>query len=288
MSLRTKGELALVIAAAFWGSTFVVVKDALGDISPILYLVIRFWIGAALLLLWVRNRPSPVMIRGGIQTGIFVGIGMILQTIALQHTSASNVGFLTSLYIPLVPFVAALVYRVRTRWQEAVAVVLSTVGIGLISFDPSSASINPGDLMTIGAAVMFSFQIVFVQRYSGEGDAVWIAWFQVAMTAVVSTIALPMESYFVVWTPRLWIALAITVITATVLAYLLQGFGQRQTSATRAALIFATEPVFSCIASYFWLGERLSGRGWSGAFLVMLGILLAELKPGANSEHSSN
>ena len=113
---------------------------------------------------------------------------------------------------------------------------------------------------------------------------------QVTMTAVVSTAAIGFNldgGNFVVWTMRLWWAFGITVFGATVAAFLLQSWGQRHTTATRAAVIFAMEPVFAGLASYFWLGERLTGRGWTGAALVLVGVLLAELKPGGDKEHSS-
>ena len=114
-----------------------------------------------------------------------------------------------------------------------------------------------------------------------------MAWFQVVMTAVVSTMGMAFEQSYVVWTERLWWGFGITILGATVAAYLLMSWAQRYTTATRAALIFATEPVFAGLASYFWLGERLSGRGWMGAGLVLMGVLLAELKPGGDREHSS-
>jgi drug/metabolite transporter (DMT)-like permease len=288
MSERSRGELALAIAAMIWGSTFVVVKDALGDISPVLYLAIRFWSGSILLLFWLRKKPSRRILVGGVLTGLFLGFGMILQTVGLKYTSAANVGFLTSLYIPLVPFVGACVYGIRTGWREIAAVVVASIGIGLMSFDPSSLSVNRGDLLTIGAAVLFSFQIVLVTRFGVAGELAWLAWLQVTMTAIVSSFGLALESSFVFWTMRLWWAFGITVLGATVAAFLLQSWGQRQTTATRAALIFALEPVFAGLASYFWLGERLNGRGWVGAGLVLLGVLLAELKPQDDREHSSN
>lgn len=288
MSLRSRAELALVLAAILWGSTFVIIKDALADITPVLYLLIRFSLSSLLLLAFVRSRPSRRMVLGGILTGAFVGVGMILQTYGLRDTSASNVGFLTSLYIPLVPFVAALVYQARTGWREGIAVVLATLGLALLSFDPSTLRMNRGDILTVAAALMFSFQIVFVKRFAAEGDAVWMAWFQVFMTAAVSALAIGFEHTTVRWTTRLQVAMAITVLGATVIAYLLQAFGQKYTSANRAALIFALEPVFACAASYLWLNERLPPRGWFGAALVLLAVLLAELKPGAPAKHSSN
>ncbi|MBM3761866.1 MAG: DMT family transporter [Acidobacteria bacterium] len=287
MSNQSRGEIAIAVSAMIWGSTFVVAKEAFRDISPILFLVIRFAAGALLLTFWIRKRPSRQMVKAGLLIGTIVGCGMILQMSGLKLSSASNVGFLTSLYIPLVPFVGALVYGVRTGWKELLAVAIASVGLGLMSFDPSSFSVNRGDLMTVAAAVLFAFQIVLVSRLGVEGEEVWMAWFQVAMTAVVSGIALPMESSYIQWTMSLVWSMAISVIGSTVAAFLLQSYGQRRTTATRAALIFATEPVFAGMASYYWLGERLTMRGWIGAALVMFGVLLAEFKPGGEKEHSS-
>jgi drug/metabolite transporter (DMT)-like permease len=287
MRSRYRGELSLFAAAVLWGSTFVLVKDALGDISPVLYLTIRFAIAAVLMLGLARRWPSRRMVVGGVATGLFVGVGMILQTVGLKYTTASNVGFLTSLYIPLVPFVAALVYQTRTGWREALAIVLATAGIGLMSIDPATLSMNFGDVLTVGAALMFAFQIVFVKRFSTEGEAIWMAWFQIAMTAVVSAAALPFEERMLVVTPRLVWALVITIFGATLAAYLLQSYGQRYTSANRAALIFATEPVFAGLTGYLYLGERMGARGWLGGALVLAAVLMAELKPGGQPEHSS-
>lgn len=285
--MRLKAELALSVAAMIWGSTFVVVKEALGDISPVLYLALRFWMGSLILLFWLREMPSRRILAGGSLTGLFLSVGMILQTMGLKYTAASNVGFLTSLYIPLVPFVGACVYGYRTGLRELLAVLAASVGIGLISFDPSSLTVNRGDLMTVAAAVLFAFQIVLVTRYGADGELAWLVWLQVTMTALVSSFGVLFESSFVNWTMRLWWAFGITVLGATVAAFLLQSWGQRQTTATRAALIFALEPVFAGLASYYWLGERLTGRGWAGAGLVLFGVLLAELKPGWDREHSS-
>lgn len=288
MTQQSRGELSIAVAAMIWGSTFVVAKEAMADMSTLLFLCIRFALGALLLSLTLKRRPSRKMLRAGLIVGTIVGTGMILQMSGLKITSASNVGFLTSLYIPLVPFVGAIVYGVRTGWKEVLAVGIASVGLVLLSFDPSSFTVNRGDLLTVGAAVLFSFQIVLVKRLGVDGEEVWMAWFQVAMTAVVSALALPFEAKFVNWTPRLFWALGITVVGATVVAFLLQSYGQRKTTETRAALIFATEPVFSALASYYWLGERLTARGWLGAGLVMAGVLLAELKPAGQNKHSNS
>ena len=288
MSLRGRAELGLAMAAMFWGGTLVVVKDALVDVSPVLYLALRFWMGSLLLLPFLRKWPSRRTVLGGVAIGSFLGVGMILQTIGLKYTSSSNVGFLTSLYIPLVPFVGVCVYGLRTGWREVVAILVASVGIGLMTFDPQTRAVNRGDVMTICAAVLFAFQIVMIPKFANDGELVWLAWFQVTMTALVSTAATGLNldgGNFVVWTISLFWSFVITVLGATVAAFILQSWGQRHTTATRAALIFAMEPVFAGLASFLWLGERLTGRGWAGAGLVLIGVLLAELKPGRDKEH---
>ena len=288
MSQRTKAEIALAIAAIVWGSTFVVVKDALRDVSPVLYLAIRFGIAALLMapLLLFGPRPTRRVLLGGVATGGLLGFGMILQTVGLKYTSAANSGFLTSLYIPLVPFVAAYVYGARTGIRERIAVAVASLGIALMSFDPASLTINLGDVLTIGCAIVFSFQIVMVKQFASASGFAWLAWLQIAVTAVIAACGAGLGVAgleFVNWTPRLMWALAITIAGATVLAFLLQSWGQRNTTASRAALVFATEPVFAGLASYFWLGERLTLSGWVGAALVFIAIILAELKPRVQS-----
>ncbi len=288
MSQRTKAEFALVAAAIVWGSTFVVVKDALRDISPVLYLAIRFGAAALLMLplLLFAPRPGRRLVLGGLATGCLLGLGMILQTVGLKYTSAANSGFLTSLYIPLVPFVSAFVYGDRTGWRERIAVAVATVGIALMSFDPASFAINRGDLLTIGCAVVFSFQVVMVAHFAGPSGTAWLAWLQIVTTAAIAgggAVLGVAGPEFVSWTPQLFWAFAITIGGATVLAFLLQSWGQRHTTASRAALVFASEPVFAGLASYLWLGERLSPSGWAGAGLVLSAIVLAELKPQGRS-----
>jgi len=292
-------SIALALAAAIWGVAFVVVKDAYVDVSPVLLLTLRFGIAALLLPLLVARRffavrPDARLIRGGLLTGAFLGVGMIFQMLGLRETSASNSGFLTSLYIVLVPFVTFFVYQARLEWREAGAILLATAGIGLLSLEPGVWQFNRGDLLTIASALLFAFQIVFVQRFASS-DApnadVWVAWLQIAVTAGICGLGVAMGldgTAFVNWSPRLAWALGFTTLGATVAAFLLQAWGQKQTTAARAALLFATEPVFAGLASAIFLGEVWTARRLSGAALILAAVLLAELKPGPEKEHISN
>lgn len=289
-----RADLALLVAAFLWGSTFVVVKDALVDSSPILYIAVRFSVAALLFpLVGARallERPSAETLRGGLAIGLFLGVGMIFQTIGLKYTSASNSGFLTSLYIVQVPFVAALVYRTRTGLREWFAVLLALLGITLMTLDPGALTLNRGDQFTVAASVVYAFQVVLVNHFSTAKSFLWITWLQIGVTALVAWLALAVglePDAHVVWSTRFWVALAITVLGATIAAFLLQSWGQRHTSSTRAALVFATEPVFAGLTSFLYLGERLPARAFGGAALILAAVVLAELKPSAPREHSS-
>lgn len=290
---KLQGELALLSAAFFWGGTFVVVKEALVDSSPIAYLAIRFTIAAVLFPLMVLRRLRPVpgreVLRGAVLTGLCLGVGMIFQTVGLKYTSAANSGFLTSLYIVLVPFVATLVYGTRTGKREWMAVGLALCGIALLTLDPAHLDLNRGDLYTVAASTVFAFQLVLVNHYSKADSFLWMAWLQISVTAVVAWTGLliglePGAHYS--WTPRFLTALAITVVCATLAAFLLQSWGQRHTTPTRAALVMATEPVFAGLTSFFYLGEQFGLRALSGAGLILAAVVLAELKPSSHPEHS--
>lgn len=292
-------SLALALAAAIWGVSFVVVKDAYVDVSPVLLLTLRFGLAALLLPIVVAKRffaarPPAALIRGGLLAGLFVGLGMIFQMLGLRETSAANSGFLTSLYIVLVPFVTFFVYRSRLEWREVVAILLAAVGIGLLSLAPGAWYLNRGDLLTIVSSVLFAFQVVLVQRSASIAAAnadVWTAWLQLTATALICGVAVLLGAdgeAFLNPTGRFAWALSFTTLGATLIAFLLQAWGQKHTSAMRAALLFATEPVFAGLASTIFLGEQWPARRLWGAVLILAAILAAELKPPPKSEHISS
>lgn len=290
-------NLALAGAAALWGLSFAVVKDAYADASPILFLAVRFALASALLPLFawqglVKTRPSRRTLQGGTLVGLVVGCGMVAQMLGLRYSTAANTGFLTSLYIVLVPFVGWAVYRSRISPQEWIAACLGTLGIALMSIDPRTLQVAAGDWFTIFSALLFSFQVVLVKRFSEEGQSAWIAFLQIFGTFAVAALAVASGIEALAWqnSPRLWLALGFLVIGATVVAFLLQSWGQRYTSATRAALIFGTEPLFAAIASTLWLGETWNERKLLGAALILVAVAAAEvkLKPRPQTEHISN
>jgi drug/metabolite transporter (DMT)-like permease len=275
-------ELALAFVCLIWGSTFVLVKHALEDISPSLFLAIRFAIASVLLAIvyLARRKPGRIFRTGGILTGIFLYAGYFLQTLGLLHTTASKSGFLTGLYIVLVPLLGAAVYRKVPGISEWIGVFLATAGMGLMTLQGAQFEIGAGDALTIGCAFAFAVHMLLLAHYSRRMQTELLALLQIATCAAISLATFRfVEAPFVRWTPGVLIALAVTSVLATAVAFLLQTWGQSHTTATRAALIFSLEPVFAWLTSYVFEREALTGHALAGAVCILAGILLVELKP---------
>jgi drug/metabolite transporter (DMT)-like permease len=279
-----KAEAALAVNALVWGATFVLNKAALQYISPILLLTARFTLAAvALLLLFrgtVRVRFTGRMLGGGCLAGIFLFSGYVFQTVGLQFTTPTKSGFITGLGTVMVPLLGALVYRIKPRILEVGGVLTATVGMGLMTLEGPIGSISRGDLLTLIGAAAFAAHIVTVGHFSKSMGFELLSVAQVA-AAAVSAVSLVwwVEPTRVQWQPVVIWAILITGLLCTAMAFTLQAWAQRFTSATRTALIYALEPVFAWATSWVVLGETLSGRAATGAVLILAGVLLVEMKP---------
>lgn len=288
---RRLAELALVANTLIWGATFVMVKSVLTDVSPTLFLALRFTLAAlALLLIW---RPSwkgrRREIRAGIVLGVFLFGGYLLQTAGLLFTTAPKSAFLTGMASVLVPLLAALVYRVRPRVSELTGLLMAVTGLGLMTLEGPLGGINRGDLLTLGCAVAFASHIVALGHYSDTMRFEMLSVVQIASAAVLAGSCFWwVEPARIVWSPALFVAVLVTGLLATALAFTVQAWAQTHTTSTRTALIYTLEPVFAWLTSYLLVGEGLSGRAAAGAALILGGVLMVELKPWKPRLHPSN
>jgi drug/metabolite transporter (DMT)-like permease len=283
MKPRAKAELALIGVAVIWGSTFVLVKSALDDISTYLFLALRFTVAA--IALFAIYRAS--LKRSGIGPGIFAGCllfaAYLFQTLGLKLTTPSKSAFLTGLSIPMVPLASSLVYRVRPRLLEVLGIVVASFGMALMTLPPGKFAISNGDFLSLLCAVVFALHLVVISHYSSRGNFETIAVMQVSVAA-----ALGLGSVFLAepvrfrLTPGVAAAVLITGLLATALAFTTMAWAQQYTTATRSALIFSLEPVVAWFTSWILAGETLVNRGKLGAALILAGIVLVELRPGGN------
>ena len=265
-----------------------VVKDTLADISVFAYLAARFGLGA-LPLMWIyradlRKLSLPEM-RAGLVLGIFMFGGYAFQTAGIARTTPSKAAFITGFSVVLVPVLMAIVWRRRITAWAWVGAIASLGGLYFLTVPSQGITdLNRGDLLVIGCAVLYAFQIIYISRYSGEFSLGGLSFLQVLVTAGLSLLAVPVLSA-THWEPlRIHFTLAmifgvlVTALFTTAIAYPLLVWGQRHTSATNTALILATEPVFAAVTSFIVLHERLGPRALVGAGLILAGILMGEVK----------
>lgn len=286
-----RAELALILNTIVWGATFVVVKEALADVSPLVFLAIRFSLAAVVLAVVFRRAVRGKLragLRAGAICGFFLFTGYALQTIGLRFTSAPKSAFLTGLSTAMVPLLAALVYKVKPRIAELLGVGLAVGGMGLMTLEGATLSMGPGDVLTVGCAVAFAIHIVALGHYTSEIGFELLTPIQVGVAALLAVGMFPWaETPRLTPSPAVWTAILITGLLATALAYSIQSWAQQYTTSTRTALIFTLEPLFAWATSYVLVGETLTGRGMAGALLILGGVLLVELKPPDSKTHPS-
>ena len=277
-----RADLLLIAATVVWGVSFVIVKGALAAITPLAFLAVRFAIATAVLAPFTDLRApwSRAELRGGLLLTILLATGFATQAVGLQYTTPARSAFIVALSSVLAPLVAFAVVGQRPRWWVTMAVALAGLGIYLLTA-PNAGGWNPGDLWTLITAVVFAGHIVAVTELSRRHDARRLVWLQLAGTTIGATVAAALlESVRIDWSLNLVGALVFTAVVSTALALIWQMRAQRQMSSARAALLLCFEPVFATLASWVWLGERLSEAQWMGAGLIVAGMILAEL-PGS-------
>ena len=288
MSLRFKAHLALLLCSFLWGVTFVVVKDALADISVFAYLSARFVLGA-LPMIWIYREDLRKLTRAeawaGVHVGVFMAGGYAFQTAGIARTTPSKAAFITGVSVVLVPVFLAAFWRKRIgawAWGGAAA---SFAGLYFLTVPREGiADLNRGDLLVMVCAVLYALQIIFIARYTGKYSLGALSCLQVILAGVLSTIAVPIfnatgwEPFFVRFTFQMEFGVIVTAIFTTALAYPLLVWAQRHTTATNTALILTAEPVFAAMTSFVVVHERLGGRVLAGAVLILAGICIAEWK----------
>lgn len=281
---RLAASGALLLATAAWGSTFVVTKSSLGALAPASFLSWRFGIAAIVLLLASLRRTlalDPRELRRGAALGLFLGVGFLLQTTGLQHTSAGLSGFLTGSSVVMVPIAASAAFAspvTRTGW---IAVGLSGVGLVLLTSGPS-APLTAGALLTLAGAAGFAGHIAALSEWATPVNSVGITTVSVTVAAVVCTLAaavtgdLPAPPSTQAWTSVVYVALV-----ATCLGLAIQAWAQAALSAVSAAVIMTMEPVFAALLAVGLGGESLGLTAWLGGVVLVVAMGVAELGPRA-------
>ena len=282
MTRARVAELSLIGIAAVWGLTFVMVQDAVARLPVTTFLAYRFLPAAALVAIVSRHelrRLTPAGWRAGVGMGAFLTAGYLFQTLGLQHTTASNAGFITGMFVVLTPLFAGLALgeRVgRAAWAAAAAAAL-----GLFLLSGAGATFRPaGDGLVLLCAAAFAGHILVTDHGVAGHPVGALVAVQLGVCGLVCAAAAAVAGDIVA--PRgetVWIALAVTSVVASALGFFVQSYAQRHASPSRTALILASEPVFAGVFGYLLAGDRLSALGWVGAALIVISIVAVDAVP---------
>lgn len=285
---RLRADLLLLLTAFIWGTAFVAQKYANGSMPPITFVGARFLLSALALiplaLYEARRQTAPLSRKDWLQTGV-IGLclfaGSCLQQVGLVTTSATNAGFLTALYVVIVPFMVWLLTRQRPRLLVLAACAISIAGAWLLADNGQAKHWVLGDVLVLVSDLAWALAItmigIFMQR---THRPFFLSFAQYAITAVL---ALALGAIFEPLSPPGVIAALPAVLYAGLLsgavAYTLGIIAQKHTPAAEAALIMCLESVFAAIAGAVMLHERLTPLATAGCALILLGVVLVETGP---------
>lgn len=291
---RLTAFILLGAVAAIWGATFFVIKDATATFSVLAFMTIRFAIASIALLPFVlslRRWPNVAELRWGVGAGVLFTFGYIFQTFALRLADSGRVGFITGLYVVLVPLLALVLLRYRLKLRIIIATALALGGLTLLSYAPGGSF--AGDLLAFLCALSFAGQIVLVEKFPKHTDWRYMAILQTICVALFCALLLPLMSAIPQCRSELCVVLqpfsdqfptdlplkvlgvaAFTGLLASAFGLWVQIWAQKILPPSDAALIYALESPFAAIFGVMMLGERLTFGAIVGCVLLSLSMVV--------------
>jgi len=276
-----KAEIYLLGIVIIWGSTFAIIKDILDQITPFTFLAYRFFLATFLLyaMFWkkIKNIDKMILKKGSL-IGIFLFLGYTFQTVGLKYTTATKAGFITGLSVVLVPVISYFFIKEKINRNSVIGVILAFIGLWFLNYG-GSFSFNLGDFLVLLCAISFAMHIISVGLYTKKMDYIPLVIVELAIVLVLSLLtALTFErpEIHISYSSKVWWSIVLTGVFATALAFYMQNRFQRYSTATKTAIIFSGEPIFSAMFAYLLLGEKVGLIAWIGGLLIILGMIVSQ------------
>ena len=289
------GEGILLFVTLIWGATFFIIKVALQNVSPILFVTIRFSFATILLLPFmikvIKNMSKEVII-GGVLLGLMYFLGFATQTVGLKYTTATKSGFITGSFIIFTPIFQLLFEKKKPSGKNLLGVLFVILGLIFLSskgssildiFDEIGSGFNIGDFFTLLCAIFYAMYLVYLDIISKKQNYLPLVFLQISVTAVcglIFTFFLSITNYEPIkftFNNNVLFAFLYTAILATILTTTLQTKYQKIVTPTKAGIIFSFEPIFAALFAYLVINERISHFGFLGGILIFTGLLVTEL-----------
>lgn len=276
-------DFSLFVVAVVWGFNFVVIKDAIGRIDPMLYIMLRYVVGFVLLAV-IMPRSLLTASRRDWQHGAVLGVfylsALVIQTYALQWTTPGKSGFITGLSVAMVPFLFWIIARRSPGLFQIVGAIVATVGLGFLSLR-GDLTISLADGLTLVGALCYAMHITATGFFAPKVRPATLAVTQIAVSMVLCLAFTPFVTDITLDLPgRAWLAIGWTAFSGTVMAFVIQSWAQRRTTSTHAAVLLCLESVFSAVFGVIFGMDTVTWRLLTGAGLIFSGILIIETLPG--------
>ncbi len=293
---RIQANLVLLVAAAIWGSTFVVQHVSMDIIGPMSFTSTRFFLGFLVVLplairewqkkkMTLKEKTHEVIAKKDLGLMIVIGVILFTATIIQQygiiHTSVTNAGFLTALYVPMVPLLGLIIFRKKPHWITWIAIACSFSGTTLISGVDSSLQLGYGDALILTSTIFWGLHVLLVGLVAARTSMpLTLAAIQFAISAIIAAaFAVAMETLTLEILKAAFWFIAYAGVLSVGIAFTLQVVGQAHTQPADAALILSMETVFAAVAGAVILGERLEMTSMIGCALILSAILMVEVLP---------
>lgn len=277
----TRANLLLFFVAFIWGTTFVAQRIGMEHVGPMTFNAVRFIVGALFLLpfiLWSKkkNTPDASVLWVSSIAGVILFAGAALQQMGLVHTTAGKAGFITGLYVVLVPLFG-LFLKLSLKKTDWLGAIVAVVGLYFLSVG-EQFSINVGDVYVLLGAGFWAIHILLINHWCERLPVLLFAFIQFFICAFLSgVVALFAEQATFVQLNAAMPSILFSGLLSTGIAYTLQVVAQKDAEPTHAAIIFSLEAVIAAAAGWIWLDETLPLRGIIGCCLIFVGILIAQL-----------
>mgnify|MGYP005842948591 CR=1 FL=1 len=289
------GEIALLFNTLIWGGTFALIKNALNDVSPMMFLGLRFGIASLIFLPFVYSRLIKTDLKtltAGAILGAFYFSGFAAQTFGLNLTTATKSGFITGTFVVFIPILQLIIEKRKPKWFNVLSVIIVLIGLIMLSSKGENIfefihqlgmDFNLGDLLTLTCALLFAFQVVYVDIFTKKYEYLPMVFVQLFITGLggflfsfIFSLA-SVEQFALTINSKVIIALLYTAIFASIVATVIQLKFQKTVSPTKAGIIFSIEPIFAAAFAYFLLSEKISNFGLVGCALIFIGLLVSEI-----------
>ena len=288
---KIKGFLLLLIASLVWGSTFVPQKIAMDFWSPLQFTSFRFLLGGLILLLFINIKDIKLnnkigFISSSLASALILAIAALFQQIGIVTTSATNAGFYTSLYVIMVPLIGIFLFKIPhwSIWPCVIICFFGSVLLGTSDGDLFSLNLNYGDIWIISSAVFWAIHLHIVSYSVARFPVLIFSILQFILCGIFLLLyGIFFQSSSIFSFERVDIFGFFTLVYCSVgsvcIGFTLQMFGQKLVPPTSAALIMSSEAIFAAIFGWLILSELLNFKGFFGASLILLGIILVQIIP---------